>query len=237
MKSAGIQHRWLIPSEAGDGLPATAREIGVFTLMLWLTCLFLGGLGLALPYPRPHPPQREESVQAQPLQVELTQEPLPAPDPATPAALPPALPDLLQPPPLPQPPIVAPPDPAIAFALPLEGPTRIGTANSADRTLSQTPSASPAALPPAQKLTFGEGDGRQPAPEYPRESVRQGQEGVVVVRLAVDASGRVQLAEAASPSPWPLLDAAALRTVRERWRFPRGPLRRYEVPIRFELTQ
>jgi TonB family protein len=91
--------------------------------------------------------------------------------------------------------------------------------------------------PRAQPLVFGEGEGRQPAPEYPRQSVREGQEGVVVVRLSVDESGRVQFAEAVSPSPWALLNESAVHTVRDRWRFRAGPPRLYDVAIRFELTR
>jgi protein TonB len=86
-------------------------------------------------------------------------------------------------------------------------------------------------------LTFGEGEGKQPAPDYPRQAMRLGQEGTVLVRLAVDAGGRVVDAQTAIPSPWPLLNQAALRAVRERWRFREGPKRSYEVVIRFELAK
>lgn len=86
-------------------------------------------------------------------------------------------------------------------------------------------------------LTLGQGEGRQPAPEYPRQAARQRQQGTVVVQFTVGEDGRVQVAEAVTPSPWPLLNAAAVRTVRERWRFRAGPARLYQVAIRFELTQ
>jgi TonB family protein len=67
--------------------------------------------------------------------------------------------------------------------------------------------------------------------------VREGQEGTVTVRFSVGESGRVLTAEALKPSPWPLLDNAAVRVVRERWRFRAGEVRLYEVAIRFELTK
>src|SRR5690606_11982859 len=92
-----------------------------------------------------------------------------------------------------------------------------------------------APAPPVQTLTYGRGEGRQPAPDYPRVAVRQGQEGVVRVRFSVGEDGRVLGAEAVGRCPWPLLNDSALRAVREKWRFPRGAVRLYEVAIRFEL--
>ena len=231
------------PEAAPRGHVSSLQEdLAVLTLVLWMTCVVVGLLGFAWPYVRPRPPAPPtEAVVVQQLQVELTAEPVPPPEaapPPPPDPLAPPPPGFL-PPPVPRLAAVAQPDPAIAFALPVAGPARIVELQRADHLTPVVPSAAPAAgAPPApQPLTFGQGEGKQPAPEYPRLSVRQGQEGVVVVRLGVDADGRVQSAEVASPSPWPLLNDAALRAVRERWRFRSGPPRLYEVPIRFELTK
>jgi TonB family protein len=60
---------------------------------------------------------------------------------------------------------------------------------------------------------------------------------VVRVRFNVGENGRVTSAAATGPSPWPLLNEAALRVIRERWRFPGGAARAYEVAIRFALTR
>jgi protein TonB len=128
--------------------------------------------------------------------------------------------------------------PAIAFPLPVEGPVRIVEANQAGHAPPAAPAApTPAPATPVQPITYGQGEGKQPAPEYPRQAVREGQEGVVTVRFTVGGDGRVLAAEAVSPAPWPLLNEAALRAVRERWRFRPGPLRLYEVAIRFELKK
>jgi protein TonB len=121
------------------------------------------------------------------------------------------------PPDLPQPFAIAKPTPAIAFALPTKEP------------------ATPKAIAPTQ-LTLGEGDGRQPAPEYPIEAALARQQGTVVVVFTVDENGRVQSAEATSPSPWPILNQAALRTIRQSWRFPPGKARSYQVAIQFVLN-
>jgi TonB family protein len=66
--------------------------------------------------------------------------------------------------------------------------------------------------------------------------MNQRQQGTVGVRFMVTPEGRVRDTTVAAPSPWPVLDESALRTIRHRWRFPRGPVRVYEVAIRFALA-
>jgi protein TonB len=134
------------------------------------------------------------------------------------------------------PPLVAvtEPSPAIAFALPVERPARVVEASQAAyaQTAARTNSVAP---PVVQTLIFGQGEGKQPAPEYPRQAIRQGQEGKITVRFVVGETGKVTDAEVAVRSPWPLLNEAAVRTVRNHWRFRPGSTRAYEVQIRFEL--
>ena len=76
--------------------------------------------------------------------------------------------------------------------------------------------------------------GRMPPPSYPPEARRKGQSGTVIVEFTVDASGRVISARAKSPSPWPLLNNEAVRTVR-RWKFPPGGVMKLQRPIVFQL--
>lgn len=222
----------------------STNSAAVFTLVLWSVCLAVGAVGFALPYERPRPPRAPEApILTQPLQVELTQEwfapPEMLPSPPDPLSPPPP-PDALTLPAIVQPIAVAEPGPAIAFPLPVQGPTRLVDVSRADYAVPPVRSATASVESPgpvAQPLTFGQGQGRQPAPDYPATARRQGQEGTVLVRLTVGENGRVLAAEAALPSPWPLLNEAALRAVRERWSFPRGPARLYEVPIRFEIVK
>lgn len=220
----------------------SASLISFATLVIWLFCLGVGATGLLLPYARPQPPAPEPPpVIAEVLNVQLSHDPLPPPPPRV------AAPDPLQPPTidhavmLPAPPAlvaVAEPSPAVAFALPVEGPSRIVDAAQASPVVREEPTVQvPAPPPPVQAITYGQGEGRQPAPEYPRRAVREGQEGVVTIRFSVGEDGRVITAQAVSPSPWPILNDAALRVVRDRWRFREGPPRLYEVAIRFELTK
>lgn len=224
-----------VPSERisfhNAATPGEVNSLAVFTLVLWLSGVLIGVLGLALPYARPlPPPPPPEPFIAEQLQVELTKEPLPPPD----AMRPSQSSDEMTPP---EPVAVAQPSPAIAFALPVEGPTRIVEASRAEYTRPPVTNTVAVAAPPAQTLVYGRGEGKQPEPEYPLAARRQGQEGTVVVRFTVGENGRVLTAEAFSPSPWPLLNEAALRVVRERWRFRGGPTRIYDVAIRFNLSK
>ena len=76
--------------------------------------------------------------------------------------------------------------------------------------------------------------GRMPAPSYPAAARRAGQTGTVTIAFTVDTSGRVISAYTAPPSPWPLLNEEAVRTVR-RWKFPPGGVMKLQRPIIFQL--
>lgn len=81
---------------------------------------------------------------------------------------------------------------------------------------------------------------RNPAPEYPREARRRGQQGLVILDVRVSKDGRPLSVEIKNPSGIPSLDAAALKAV-QRWLF--APARvgniavdaRVEVPVRFRI--
>jgi protein TonB len=214
-----------------------------FTLVVWMTCLAAGVVGLYVPYPRPRAAAIEPpAVEAQTIKVDITNQPKPAPQVGLPAAVAPADAAELQPPPPPDAAAAAPPPelmavatPAIAFAQPVAGPTHIVAPRQAVPV-----AARPVAPPPApvtRHITFGQGEGDQPAPEYPREAVMNRQEGTVVVFFTVGADGSVLMAKASVPCPWPLLNQAAVRAVRDTWRFPPGAPRSYDVSIQFQLVQ
>ena len=235
MRSASAQPTIEIPQ-----IPLAA----VLTFVLWTVTCAIAVVGVLVPYVRPHlAPKKEMIVTAETLQVQLTAEPIteiaPLPLAVSLESQPPPLNSIVQPIEIPSFTPVADPS-AVAFALPVEGPVRLVAPKAA---AFATPSESvktnllAPALPSPQPLTYGHGEGRQPAPEYPYRARREGQEGVVKVRFLVAEDGQVVSAEAASPSPWPLLNESALRVVRERWRFRPGTLRSYEVAIRFQLTR
>jgi len=76
--------------------------------------------------------------------------------------------------------------------------------------------------------------GRMPVPRYPDAARRGGQTGTVLVEFTIDTDGRVVSAFAKQPSPWPLLNEEAVKTVR-RWKFPPGGVMKLQRPIVFEL--
>lgn len=210
----------------------------VFVCVLWITCAAVGAVGLAINYSRPVPPATTEPVFAQKIEVELAGEAVPIPEIPRPQVVPleqpPSVEAMLKPEIVPAV-LVAEASPAIAFPLPVESPARI--VKPAEAAAVPTNFAPVIAAPPAQVLTYGQGEGRQAAPEYPRRAIVEGQEGAVTVRMVVGENGRVLSAEAFQASPWPLLNEAALSTIRRRWQFQPGPVRLYEVTIRFELQK
>lgn len=204
--------------------------LGVFTLVLWMGCVLIGGLGFVLRYAHPRPPQAQPpAVKVEMLEVKLTEDTQPTLE----ASQNTTVTDPLAQPQIPQPIPVAQPSPAIAFALPVTGPVQIVEAKHA--AYSQPSAPAPAAASTPQRLTFGEGEGRQPAPNYPESARKQGQEGVVLVRFTVAEDGHVTTAQAVEPCRWHLLNEEAVRVIRQRWRFLPGQLRVYDVPIRFVL--
>jgi len=234
----------MAPAGAMSALAFDAAEVerepsllAVTTLVLWAGCLVVGVLGLSIACAQPKPPPRTDApVQAEILHVELTHDPLPPPEaPKTdPIQLPPE-PVPLVAPAVPPPIQLASATAEVAFALPQEGPAQ--TTETLLASYSRQSAPAPTAPPPVQTITFGRGEGKQPAPDYPVQAKREGQEGTVVLRFRIAENGRVLDATAVSPCVWPLLNEAAVRVVRDRWRFPAGSSRLCEVSIRFQLLK
>ncbi len=88
------------------------------------------------------------------------------------------------------------------------------------------------------------------AKKYPRESIAREQEGRVVVAVSVDRDGNVHETQISTPSPFKLLNEAALETVGRIGRFPAPPAillsdagihgagsRRLKIPISFRIDR
>jgi protein TonB len=168
-------------------------------------------------------------------------EPPPAPEPPPPAPPEPPPEAMIEPAPVPpDPPPVAPPKPqppkpkAVLEKKPAvrraaaAATTAVGDGSSAtpgqDATTTRVGAAGDRAKP---------GYLRNPHPAYPDEARRAGQQGVVQLRVRVDASGRASSVSLVRSSGFPLLDARALSTVRDRWSFK--PARVAGVPIASEV--
>ncbi|HEY2584871.1 MAG TPA: TonB family protein [Tepidisphaeraceae bacterium] len=225
--------------------PPPRREptfLQVFTLVLWVTCLLVGLLGLwlqgrlHLPKAAPPKPPEPPPMQAELVEVELT------PQPATPAAMnsPPPVPDATAEPPPPDVPpalpAVAAPSPTIAFAVPVQGPARIVPAA---RAAAAAPAWPAPARPAVEHLVYGQGTAAaQPKPDYPTEALAAHEEGVVGIAFTVAPGGRIIEAHVAESCRWPSLNQAALAVVRDEWANPQWvPGHLYLVRLRFKINE
>jgi protein TonB len=83
---------------------------------------------------------------------------------------------------------------------------------------------------------------KNPPPLYPEAARRQGQEGLVVLSVSVDKTGRPGKIEIKSASGFESLDASAVKAV-SRWKFQPAKIGGMpidsvvEVPIRFQLEE
>src|SRR5687768_4794933 len=141
--------------------------LSILGLSMWLGTAAVGVLGLVLPHPGESLSKKKDTITtAEIINVELTQDPLPELPKDQPKQqvirepLPlEKMPEINQAPTLIPVANVA----LVQFALPVEGPTvEVPVAAAAPLSISPSPVAT---NPPApQKLTFGLGEGKQPAP-------------------------------------------------------------------------
>lgn len=213
------------------------HALNIGTLAAWLSLLGFGTVGVFLPggqAPRTMMPL--EKLETLTVTADLTLDDDHLSDSSPPAVAasppatrnnlpaPPALPDLASVSPLPEVP-----------DLPSAPEASQATRAAPQATASRTPRAAAPGKPAAAMAGNARiAAGHMPAPDYPPFARRNHQEGTVVVEFCVNSSGRVTAAFAKNPSPWPLLNDAAVRTVR-KWSFPPGADITLDRPIVFRL--
>jgi len=190
--------------------------------------------------------------QAAPESAAAAAEPPPVPQPPMPEPpKPDPVPEPPKPDPVPEPPKpddMAPPKPKpTPKPLPKPAPAkpRAVSNNAAQASPGATAATASSGLPGATGAksggrTGGPGHLYNPKPAYPPESRAAGEQGAVILRVMVEASGRPGSVSLARSSGFPRLDRAALEAVR-RWRFK--PATRdgqafaatVDVPVRFSL--
>lgn len=225
------------------------HALNIGTLATWLSVLGFGAVGVLLPgWHAPRTTVTLEKLETLTVTADLTLDedslgdssppPAAASPPTTPETLPapPALPDIASVSPLPEVPELAdaPKVTEPTRSTPQPTPRRTPRATTSERSAtSEKPATSerPGAVMSGKDRIAA---GRMPAPDYPTVARRNHQEGTVVVRFSVNSSGRVTAAFAKNPSRWPLLNEAAIRTVR-RWSFPPGAEITIDRPIVFRL--
>jgi periplasmic protein TonB len=122
---------------------------------------------------------------------------------------------------------------AVKFAVPVSGPVILAPARFA------APPPPQVKAPPAQPTRFvptGKEAGTYPWPrEYPRQALLQRQEGTVTLLVEVGADGAPTSVTVKDSSAYSVLDRFAVQWVRDKWRWPPGPVRQYYVPFEFHL--
>src|SRR6266404_9237482 len=121
--------------------------------------------------------------------------------------------------------------PSVAFAVPVQGAVAVAPARYAS-----APPANLAAPPKPTKFDPNAAQGgTYPDPPYPGIAIRNNYQGTVTVELAVDASGTVVSAKVTKSSGFPVLDEAAIKTVKELWHFPPGQARLHTWDCKFQM--
>jgi periplasmic protein TonB len=212
----------------------TANLLSSLTLVLWIDCMAAGifGLWAGNPLP-PMPAPAAVPVQAVVLTVDVT----PNQPPQASAAASPRMNQTSAPQQQPAP-AALPRMPELPVAPALADLSRIIVPAPRARPVQQVNRVNPPTTqPPAiEQLTYGQGEGAQPSPQYPIEAAEAGEQGVVVVRFTVGEDGLVRQASVLTPCRWPLLNRAAEAAIGQTWRFKTGPVRVYQVSIEFRLT-
>ena len=220
--------------------PRSWRVTGA-VLLAHATVLWLLGSGLLTSTP---PRDTLDHVIMASVVMDMPAPPAPAPQPVVPKVQP-------KPRPQPIPQVVSPPQPqpqpstVITTAAPSENapvvaaappsPAAAPQAAGNQRPNSPQTAAATVALPSSDADYLN-----NPPPTYPRMSRRMGEQGMVVVRVFINAEGCAEKAELRTSSGYPRLDEAALETVK-RWRYVPGKRAGvpeamwFNVPIRFVL--
>jgi TonB family protein len=120
--------------------------------------------------------------------------------------------------------------PSIAFAVPVQGAVAVASPRFA------TPPPPVNTVPPKPtKFNPDASPGSFPKPPYPGFALRNHYQGTATLQLTVDAAGNVIDAKVVKSSGYTILDDAALKTAKEKWKFVPGPARVYESDFQFKL--
>ena len=127
--------------------------------------------------------------------------------------------------------------PAVAFSVPTVGNVLVPMAMAQAPPLHPLQAAVPMSAPHIEQIAPTGVGGSRPAPPYPEESLRNGDQGRVLLRLDVDESGKVTSVTIKESSGHLQLDRSAAEYVRQHWFFsPAGGPRQFEAPIVFQLN-
>jgi protein TonB len=120
--------------------------------------------------------------------------------------------------------------PNVSFPVPVPGATAVAPAHLA----SPPPPSNYRPSAPVKFDPNAASEGSYPKGSYPGYALRNRMQGTVTLIVKVDSSGHVVDATIQKTSGFTLLDESAVKTIKERWRFPpREGI--YEVPYVFKI--
>ena len=132
--------------------------------------------------------------------------------------------------------VVTPEAPSINFSVPTIGNLVVPSALATAPPLRPMEPATPLKKPPVSLNSTGAG-GERPQPPYPRIALQLGQQGTVLLLLAVDETGRIISIEVKQSSGFSTLDQSALDFVKRHWKLVPGTgARAFEAPIIYRIA-
>ena len=213
------------------------HALNITTLATWLSVAGFGVVGVVVPEWRVSPqilqvdaaPANDEGFtlgDTRDAETAASSEESRPPEVTDTPAIPPDSPALADHPPLPD-------IPSFSDVV-AKTPTPIAS-NRQPHPVSKTASASSNRAAAEASNTARFAAGHMPERPYPAEARSRNQTGSVVVEFVVGSNGRVISAKVKTPSPWPLLNEEAVRTVLG-WSFPAGGVMTLERRIVFQLN-
>jgi TonB family protein len=113
--------------------------------------------------------------------------------------------------------VAAPADAQVAFAIPVQG--AVAVAKEA-RFASPPPPVTHAPAGPTKFDPNGKDGGSYPGPKYPPLAQAHQYQGTVTLEILVDETGKITSVKVRKTSGYSVLDEAALKAVKDGWRFP-----------------
>jgi TonB family protein len=133
--------------------------------------------------------------------------------------------------------VVTPDAPNINFSVPTIGNLVVPNSVAVAPPVRPMQPAVPLKKSPAALQSTGAG-GERPQPPYPKIALDQGQQGTVVLLLAVDEAGLITSIEVKQSSGFPMLDRSALDFIKRHWKVvPGSGGRMFEAPINYKIAR
>jgi TonB family protein len=214
--SAGVSHEYALSSDLAR-LSLPAEYVDSYRNLAWTNSicflfLVIGLVGLKAPRVI-HKPLIEVTESAPviftPPEDQPKPEPEVQPDEPAPQDAPVETPQVVT--------VAAPADATVAFAVPVQGAVALAKEV---RFASPPPPVTQAPAGPTKFNPNANDGGRYPGPKYPTLAEAHQYQGTVTLEILVDEFGKITSVKVRKTSGYSILDDAALKVVKDSWRFP-----------------